>query len=183
MRKSKETTIRVEDLGKQIARAVLIAPDVNRKTGEQYTQEVVYTARPGWSKVGKYEVALPGGKIEIAEGDFTDVIDKDSQDNPELLITLEQMIMAGLNAAEREVLEELGIPLMTGLLQFVDRSINDAGWYTYSYVGVLPEKPTVLVKPNSAGTLWINTRKILQGNPRLLNGHLGISRRAIKKVR
>ncbi len=181
MSRSKESITSAE-LKTQIARAVIIAPDINPKTGQEYTQEVVFTIRPGWSNINKYVAALPGGKIEIDNGDFTGVIDEGSQQDPHLILTLEQMIFAGLRAAEREVLEELGVTLAAGMLQFVDFSTNRAGWTTYSYACILPEKPTLLVKPNSSGTKWINTQRLLEGKPKLLQGHLKISRTAIKKL-
>lgn len=182
MKLTKENPITKDKLKTQIARAVLIAPDIDPKTGQEYTKEVVFTIRPGWSKVNKYETALPGGKITLSEGDFHGIIETDLQDDPNLVLTMEQMIQAGLNAAEREVLEEFGFVVTAGLLKFTDVSTNKAGWTTYSYVGELAEKPTLLVKPNSAGTRWISTKQLLEGQPRLLQGHLGITRRAIKST-
>lgn len=166
-----------------VSRAVLIAPDIDPKSGQKYADEVVFTIRPGWSKVSPYVTALPGGKIEADKGDFSDFIEVDSVENPWLVLTLEQMIQAGLKAAEREILEELGIFLTASLLQFVDVSTNTAGWTTYSYVGKLAEKPTATVKPDSAGARWISVPQLLSGKPKLLSGHLGIARRAINKVR
>lgn len=166
-----------------VSRAVLIAPDVDPKSGQKYADEVLFTIRPGWSKVLPYVAALPGGKIEADKGDFSEVVEVNLTDNPWIVLTLEQMIRAGLKAAEREILEELGISLTASLLQFVDVSTNTAGWTTYSYVGELSEKPTLTVKPDSAGIRWISAQQLLDGNPKLLSGNLGITRRAINKVR
>lgn len=171
-----------KELATQTARAVLIAPDINPKTGQVYSEEVVFTLRPGWSKVGKYEPALPGGKIEAAAGDFEGIVDE-ALDDPYLIITMEQMIVAGLHAVEREISEELGIIVAPGLLGFVDVSTNPQGWTTYSYAAELPEKPTLLVKPESAGTRWISVQRLLEGKPKLLSGHLGIARRALQSLK
>lgn len=172
--------ITVSELPRQIARAVLVAPDTNPKTGQVYTQEVLYTLRPGWSQIEPYGTALPGGKIDPSAGDFADVLHTDELVDPQMVLRLDQVIRAGLRAAEREVWEELGIPLAVGLLHFSHVSTNQDGWTTYAYLGQLAEKPTVLVKPDSAGTRWLSTERILHGNPRLLRGHLGVTRKALK---
>lgn len=179
----KPSEVNLQSLKTSVSRAVLIAPDIDPKSGQKYTDEVVFTIRPGWSKVQPYVTALPGGKIEADKGDFSGVVEASLLEDPWLVLTLEQMIQAGLMAAKREILEELGILLTTGLLQFVDVSTNPAGWTTYSYVGELAQKPTVTVKPDSAGVRWISARQILKGKPKLLPGHLGITRRAISKIR
>lgn len=172
--------IKTEELKTQISRAIIRVPDVKPKTGEVSTHEILFTLRPSWSKVGKYETALPGGKIE--QGDFEEV-DSEAFDDPFYTITLEQMIQAGLHAAEREVLEELGLPLTAGLLTFVDKSTNKAGWTTWAYAADLTEKPTVQVMPDSAGTRWVDEERIINGNPRLLQGHLAVTRRSLKKLK
>lgn len=177
-----QPTVPATELKTHIARAVLVAPDINPKNGQHYAHEVAFTLRPGWSGVGKYETALPGGKIEIAEGDFKDILTPEELADPFLVLTLDQMIHAGLNAAEREVLEELGLPLAAGVLHFIDVTTNKDGWTSYAYVGQLAEKPELTVKPNSAGTRWINVERLLNGKPRLLSGHLGMSRRALKHI-
>lgn len=170
--------VKTEELKTQIARAVLRVPDMNPKNGEVSAHEVLFTLRPSWSNVGKYETALPGGKIK--KDDFEDAGELDFED-PALILTMEQMIQAGITAAEREVLEELGLTIAPELLAFADKSTNKSGWTTWAYVADLPEKPTVQVKPDSAGTRWMDEQKILKGNPRMLQGHLGITRRSLKK--
>lgn len=179
----RSSEINLQSLKTSVSRAVLIASDVDPKSGQKYADEVLFTIRPGWSKVQPYVAALPGGKIEADKEDFSGIFEVDSVENPWLVLTLEQMIQAGLKAAEREILEELGIVLTASLLQFVDVSTNTAGWTTFSYVGKLAEKPTVTVKPDSAGARWISVPQLLNGKPKLLSGHLGIARRAINKVR
>ena len=179
----RSSEINLQLLKTSVSRAVLIAPDIDPKSGRKYADEVLFTIRPGWSKVHPYVAALPGGKIEADKEDFFGIVEVDSVENPWLVLTLEQMIQAGLKAAEREILEELGIFLTASLLQFVDVSTNSAGWTTYSYVGELSEKPTLTVKPDSAGARWISVPQLLNGKPKLLSGHLGIARRAINKVR
>ena len=71
---------------------------------------------------------------------------------------------------------------MPALLQFVDVSSNISGWTTYAYAAELPEKPAIMVMPDSGGSVWIGTGKIKNGNPKLLKGHLGITRRALAKI-
>lgn len=169
-----------EKLQNSVARAVLRAPDVHPKTGKVHSHEVVFTIRPGWSRFGEYLPALPGGKIDSA--DLKGIVAPETIDDPRLVLTLDQCIQAGLNTVERELLEELGLIVPQALLSFVDVSTNRAGWTTYAYAADLPEKPTLLVKPESAGTRWIDVLKILMGHPTLLQGHLSIARRGIRKL-
>ncbi|HEX7018199.1 MAG TPA: hypothetical protein VF209_04815 [Patescibacteria group bacterium] len=173
-------SITVEALPTQIARGVVRAPDVHPKTGEKYTHEVLFTIRPGWSKTGKYLKALPGGKIDPQ--DFNEIIGRENSDDPHFVLTLDQLIQAGLNAVEREIFEELGILFSAGFFKFVEQSTNKSGWTTYSYVADLPRKPSLVVKPDSAGGVWINEGKLINGRPQLLQGHLGITRRALKTL-
>lgn len=178
----KFTEVKAGELPFQIARAVLVAPDISPHTQQISGYEVAVTVRPGWSKVSKYEAALPGGKISSNAGDFEGIEDTEALNDPTHIITLEKMIRAGLNAVEREVLEELDVVIATGLLSFVDVSQNEAGWTTYSYVAELQEKPPLLVKPNSAGSRWVAVDTIKNSEFPLLSGHLGITRRALKKL-
>ena len=164
----------VEQLDKHVARVVLRAPDLNPKTGKVNTFEVLYTVRPGWSKVGAYVPALPGGKIERI--DFSHIIDAETFDEPFFIITLEQMILAGIEAVKREILEELNLTLAAPLIQFINSSTNAAGWTTYAYAANVPEKPSVVVKPDCAGILWISEERLLTGNLELLDEHLEVTR-------
>lgn len=174
----KEAVVRVDDLKKHVGRAVMRVPDVNPKTGEVYAHEIAFTFRPGWSNVGRYERALPGGKIK--KEDFSGIVDTEAFLEPNYVLTLEQMILAGLTAAEREVLEELNYTFAPGVLAFSDISRNREGWTTYTYAADLAEKPEVPVKTNSAGTAWMDQEYILNHRPKMLSGHLGMARRAIK---
>jgi len=169
----------LSDLKKYVSRAVLRVPSNHPKTGELDTNEILATLRPSWSKVGRYLPALPGGKIEVS--DFEDLIGEKLEDlDPHLILTIDQLLMAGLAAAERELYEELGLILTSGLLSFADLNTNKSGWTTVSYVAELPEKPTLLVKPDSAGTVWMDEERIKNGSPKMLPGNLGTARRSLK---
>jgi 8-oxo-dGTP pyrophosphatase MutT (NUDIX family) len=170
--------ISVEQLPKHIARVVLKVPDLNPKNGNLSKFEVLAIVRPGWSNVGAYLPALPGGKIERI--DFSPTIDAATFDDPLFIITLEQMILAGIEAVKREILEELGLTLATSLIHYIHSSTNAAGWTTHAYGANLPEKPLVVVQPDCAGVLWISEERILAGNPEMLDGHLDITKTGLK---
>lgn len=180
MPKSPDTLL-LADLKSHVSRAVLRVPSNNPKSGELDTNEVLTTLRPSWSKVGRYFPTLPGGKIEVSDVEKLRDVKLDDLD-PQLTITLDQLIMAGLEAAERELYEELGLVLASGLLFFADMSTNKSGWTTLAYVAELPKKPTLLVKPDSAGTVWMDEQRIKNGNPKMLPGNLGTTRRALKAL-
>jgi len=169
----------LEQLNNQIARVVLRAPDIKPRTGEVSVHEVLFTIRPSWSRIGSYLPALPGGKIEVT--DLTS-IDLDAFNDPCIPIIFDQMVLAGMKAVEREILEELGLILSAGLLKFVDSSTNRESWTTFLYAANLEEKPLVVVNPDSGGTLWLSEKKLLNKNPRLLSGHLTMARTAIRKL-
>lgn len=184
MEKTKEDLTTIESLGNHIARAVIVAPELHPKTNQKHGDVVVFTRRPYWSKIAPGAIALPGGKIEFGEnttaGDFTDILPAEVQNDPFYSITLEQMIQAGLHAAVRESAEELGLLLLAKQLRFVDKSTNTAGWTTYCYLVQLLEKPILTVESDSAGTLWMDTDTILNKRPKLLSGHLAVTRRALR---
>lgn len=173
--------IELDQLKKYVSRAVLRVPSTNPKTGAVDTHEVLSTLRPSWSKVGRYVSTLPGGKIELS--DLENLSSEELEElDPHFLITLDQLVLAGLVAAGRELYEELGLILASDVLTFSEISTNKAGWNTIAYVADLPEKPTLLVQPDSAGTVWMDEAQILHGNPKMLAGHLGIIRRSLKKL-
>jgi 8-oxo-dGTP pyrophosphatase MutT (NUDIX family) len=184
--------IPVKDLPTHIARAVVIAPDIHPKTNQVYTHEVIFTHRPGFSNLNKYAPALPGGKIDhFTDFEFDGGLTPQEFNNPLFMITLSQMIEAGMYAAVRELSEELSLLLAPALLQFVDVSTNTSvhpttkekiKWTNYTYVAQLDRKPLLMVKPNSAGTIWVSEDDLINHRPRLLPGHLGMARRAIKHV-
>jgi hypothetical protein len=161
-----------------IARAVLRAPDINPKTEDVSAHEVAFTLRPSWSKVGRYETALPGGKIESQ--DFWQLVTESQFADPDFVPSLGLLIAAGLKTVERELFDELQL-IATGLF-FVDSSTNQAGWTTFSYAADLKEKPELRVKRDSAGAVWMDEQRIINGRPRLLSGHLAITRRALKAL-
>lgn len=161
-----------------IARAVLRAPDINPKKNELSTHEVAYTLRPSWSKVGRYEVALPGGGIVVA--DFAGLLSPDQLADPEFIPSTDMLIEAGLKAVERELFEELELTAV-GLF-YVDTSENKAGWITRTYAAELEQKPKLVTQPDSAGSRWVDQERIINGNPKMLSGHLGMTRRAIKAL-
>ncbi|MBP7774295.1 NUDIX domain-containing protein [Candidatus Woesebacteria bacterium] len=163
-----------------VARAVLRAPDMDRKSGKLATHEVLFTVRPGWSKYGKYLPALPGGRFE--ETDFSDIATAEELENADAILTPDQLTAAGFNAIVREVYEELGLMLPHALLKAIGVTTNQLGGTTYAYAADLPEKPTILVKPESAGVRWIDVMEILIKRPALLSGHLAISRAGIHEL-
>ncbi len=167
-----------EALKSLVARGVVRVPDMNPKTQQVSTHEVLYTLRPSWSNVGKYQNALPGGKIEAV--DFSNLLSIGQLEDPEYAPSSDEIIAAALKAVERELFDELGLTAV-GLF-YIDTSKNKSGWTTLSYAVDLPVKPTLLVKPDSAGTRWVDEERIINGNPRMLLGHLGITRRAIKAL-
>lgn len=175
--------VRPSELKNHIARAVLVAPDRHIHTGEINGYEIVLTFRPGSSKVGRYELALPGGKITIDEGDFDTILTPEQLADPNLVLSVEEVTAAAYKAVIREVKEELGYILVPELLRFVNATSNDAGYITYTYLAELPDKPTLQVKENSAGTRWMDVQEILEGEPALLNGHLDIARTALRRRR
>jgi hypothetical protein len=165
--------MRVKELNTHVARVVLRAPDINPKNGMTSAHEVLFTIRPGWSNSGKYQHALPGGKFE--QQDFP----RELKWDPLLDLTVEQMILAGMKAVEREILEELKFAIVPSLLTFIDKSTNRGGWTTWAYAADLQEKPIVQVNPESAGVRWMDEQTLMKGKPRLLAGHLSIARRAL----
>lgn len=150
-----------KSLEKIVVRAVIRAQDFNSK-GEPANKEVILTLRPGWSKIGAYEPTLPGGKLE--KTDFNDQLPENYPDE-------EAIIAACLNAIIRELYEELGITIAPALLQFVTQTTNDAGWITYLFAADLNEKPTLQVKPDSAGTLWFSQLALEQKRYELFADH------------
>lgn len=169
-----------EQLKWSVARAVLRAPDVDPKSGKLATHELLFTVRPGWSRFGKYLSALPGGKFE--ETDFSGIATAEELDKADSILTPDQLTAAGFNAIVREVYEELGLMLPHALLKSIGATTNRVGWTTYAYAADLPEKPTVLVKPDSAGVRWIDVMEILIKRPALLSGHLAIARAGIREL-
>ncbi len=169
-----------EQLNWSVARAVLRAPDINPKDGKLATHEVLFTVRPSWSKYGKYLPALPGGKFETT--DFSGIMTAEELQNTDQVLTPEQLTAAGLNTIIREVYEELGLVIPHALLRSIGTTTNQLGWTTYAYAADLPEKPTVLVKPDSAGVRWIDVMQILINRPALLTGHLAIARTGIREL-
>lgn len=164
-----------------VARGIIRAPDIKPGKDEVSAHEVIFTHRPSWSNIGKYDRALPGGGFKIE--DFQTILSVENYENPDYIPTAEEMKKAGSIAVERELVEELGeeIGLMiVGLLTFVLKSKNKQGWTTYVYAADLEKKPDLLVKSDSAGTIWMNQRKLLQGRPRqMLSGNATMARKGI----
>ena len=151
-----------ERVSRSVARMVMRAPVVHPKKAEEVGKEVIFVVRPGWSNVGKYEFALPGGKIE--EIDFLGGAIPAEISDAELRVV-------ALRAVVREIAEELGISLSHELLRFVTESTNDSGWTSLVYATDLPQKPATLVYPDSAGTLWLPQEGILAGEYQLFADH------------
>ena len=143
-----------------VTRIALFAPD-SKSVSTQLPpiQEVVCTVRPGWSKIGAYELALPGGKIDPA--DYTGIEDREMATD----------IEAGARAAVREVWEELGIELAPIILQYILETTNDAGWTTLLYAAYLLEKPVLQVLPESAGSVWLDASAVSKGTIPLFAEH------------
>ncbi len=145
---------------KLVSRVALFAPDTKAiQPHLPPVQEVICTIRPSWSKVGAYEMALPGGKI--------DSVDYDNLKQTEMLTDVE----AGANAAARELWEELGIELAPTVLRYILESTNDSGWTTLLYAAFLQEKPALQVLPESAGTVWLDATAVAEGNIPLFAEH------------
>lgn len=169
--------VKITEIEKHVVRAVIRAPSINPKTGNIHNHEILFQIRSGWSELAQYQLTLPGGKIE--KKDLKE-IPKIDIDNPKLDLTILQMIEVGLIAIQRKLLEELKLVIIPSLFQFVDKSTNRSGWTTWAYAASLAEKPTVVVKPDSGGIRWMDQQQIVKSSPRMLQGHLGITRRALQ---
>lgn len=169
-----------EQLKWSVARAVLRAPDKDPKNGKLATHEILFTLRPGWSKYGKYLPALPGGRFE--EIDFSGIATAEELNSTNSILTPDQLTTAGFNAIVREVYEELGLTIPHAILHSIGSATNHLGWTTYAYAADLPEKPSILVRPESAGVRWIDVMEILIKRPSLLTGHLALARAGIHEL-
>lgn len=150
-----------EKIKQSVARLVLRAPVTDPRSNLEVGKEVALTVRPGWSKQGKYELALPGGKFDVQ--DFSNGV-------PEHL-TFEDMVQAGMLTVVREIFEELGIEVSHQLLRFVFEVTNQSGWTSYVYAVDVTEKPPLIVLPESAGTLWVPEQALLEGRVQLFADH------------
>ncbi len=158
--------------GKILARIVMRAPSVHPKSGA-VEKEIVFTVRPGWSNIGKYENALPGGKIED-----NDLLSEEKERDVESL----DLIAIGLRAIIREVLEELDYLIDQSSIVFVTSDTNEAGWTTYYYAVDLAEKPMLSVDSESAGTLWVGEAHIKDGTAKVFADHLAFTLLAIETL-
>lgn len=157
-----------------VARLTLKVPlqryDGTGPVGPVIGHEVAVTARPGWSKYGANELALPGGKIEQID------LDKAFQHFPEkeILSTPDEelLIAAAMIAVLREIEEELqpDMILREQDLHFVGISENN-GYTTYSFVMQLSRKPELRVKPDSGGTLWLSEADLMRSKIPLFADH------------
>ena len=148
---------------KLLVRLIIKAPSKNPRTGEA-SEEIVVTVRPGWSNVGAYSMALPGGKIE--KSDYIDALVSEES------ASKEELIAVAMIAIIREIKEELGLLIEKEWLIYVGSSTNEAKWTTHVLAVKLPEKPVLLVDPGSAGTLWIDEQRIRKDSIGLFADHL-----------
>lgn len=153
--------------------------------------EGLFDLRPIWSNISPTKVAIPGGKIK--REDFEGILDENDINNPAFALSPEQLDLVARKAACREVREELKIELSPESLApskplfFTNESPPGSLWHTFAYTVVLPDKPEVVVKPESAGTLWLPILKLIDPenskDEHFLSEHFGIAQALIYWLR
>lgn len=143
----------IKNLDKTVVRAAIFAPatrdgKVVLDADGNIMRELLLTVRPSWSKVGAGQFALAGGRLEIA--DFDPNFSKENVEGFGDRAWME----AGTIAVMRKVEKELNFLIDEILINFVGAFVNEAGWQTLLYKVELSEKPTVVVKNDSGGTVW-----------------------------
>lgn len=158
-----EKTIRTEALGldKTVARCAVIVREKHPRTGESHTV-VGLVNRPYWSKQGANEWSLVGGKINDSD------IEDAGIDGAQRSVDLGESEAVARRAAQREVMEEIGVDVTLDELMYVGLFYNGA-WASALFYVLLDERPAIILSQKDSpmdeidGFVWMGTNRVAVG--------------------